>query len=93
MEITKIYLVKRPIDTTEVKGPRKTLAIFTREDTAIEYADMMEPYGHSGQFCSIEEESLVDCAPNFLSELEEQKAKEKALKKLTAKERELLGLK
>ena len=80
-------------DTTEGRGPMVLEVVVPDMAEAHKIANALEPYGHAGQFTEVKDldaityESYKDWKEN-----NDAAVKAKALAKLTAKERRVLGL-
>lgn len=85
----KVYVVVRNADMAEGRGPMVFDSVFTRKEAAQAYVDK---YGLSEQFRKVIEAVLINRHASELNEILNDLEREKALNKLTQKERELLGL-
>ena len=100
----KVYVVMVNSDLTEGRGPMKKDSIWDNPVGACKRASDLEPYHPNinikldkygryayGQFTTVDIQDVFSSYEDKLK-IENEKIKTKALAKLTAKERELLGL-
>lgn len=101
--MTAVYVVMRNSDFTEGRGPMVMDSLWMNAKDAVRYAESIEPYGAKmemgkygafayGQFLEIKLQEVMDSYED-MTQKKENELREKALAKLSDKEKKVLGLK